>query len=476
MKRLLPTILLLFLPVCAISQSRRVPPTQTAKTNDSVVATAADKSVKELFDEANGYAKAKYSEFEQKKVAYSETLRAQTQREQKQLAAKYAALVSQRTNLAGDDLYYLGMLHWIAENLDGANEALHRYISSETPAQDKVQTARSIVVIVDAKQKHYDEAEQILVDYSKNVPIKVSERSRMEAELAKAYLSDKSYTKAAGHAGEAYAAMKVIVADPATRAKGIDELLDDGMLLFEANRDSRKRDQADATLEDMRLTAATMISPSMYYYALDKLITYMAETDRKQLALDTYNASFDRVAKDFPLKDMQNEVIQKLKKREKQYKLLGELAPEFEVVDQWFPGEKVTFEQLRGKVIFLDFWATWCAPCIEAFPTIRELYADHKDQGLVILGITRYYGVADGMPADNPSEIEFVKRFKKSYNLPYDFIVTKDQTTQRAFGATILPTAVLIDRKGVIRFIDSGTSPTRLEEIKENIVKLLAEK
>ena len=469
-------MLLLFLPVYAVSQSRRVPPTQTAKTNDPVIATASDRSAKELFDEVNGYAKAKYSEFEQKKVAYSETLRAQTQREQKQLAAKYAALVSQRTDLSGDDLYYLGMLHWIAENLDGTNEALHRYISSEAPSQDKVQTARSIVVIVDAKQKHYDEAERILVDYSKSAPVKVSERSRMEGELAKAYLSDKNYAKAAAHAGEAYAAMKVVVADPVTRAKGIDELLDDGMLLFEANRDSKKRDQADATLEDMRVTAAALISPSMYYYALDKLITYMAETDRKQVALDTYNASFDHVAKDFPLKDMQNEVIQRLKKREKQYRLLGELVPQLEMVDQWFPGERLTFEQLRGKVIFLDFWATWCAPCLEAFPTIRELYSDHKDQGLVILGITRYYGLADGMPADNPSEIEFVKRFKKSYSLPYDFIVTKDQTTQRAFGATTLPTAVLIDRKGVIRFIDSGTNPTRLEEIKENIVKLLAEK
>jgi hypothetical protein len=62
------------------------------------------------------------------------------------------------------------MLHWIAENLDGTNEALRRYISSETPAPDKVQTARSIVVIVDAKQKHYDEAERILVDYSKTCP------------------------------------------------------------------------------------------------------------------------------------------------------------------------------------------------------------------------------------------------------------------------------------------------------------------
>jgi thiol-disulfide isomerase/thioredoxin len=477
MRRYFAAILLVaILSTAALAQSRRVPPNQTAKVTDPAVAAAADKSAKDLFDEANGYAKVKYAEFEQKKLPYSETLRGQTQREQKQLAAKYALLVSQRTNLSGDDLYYLGMLHWIAENLDGSNEALHKYISSDARADDKIQTARSILVIIDAKRKNYEEAERLLLDYSKSAPVKMSEKSRMEAELAKAYLVDKNYGKAAAHAGEAYAAMKPIVADPATRARGVDELLDDGMLLFEASRDSKKRDQADRILEDMRSTAAAIYSPSLYYYALDKLITYMVETDRKQLALDTYNQFLDRVTKDFAAKDMQAEVIQKLKKREKHYKLLGELAPELEVVDQWFPGEKMTFEQMRGKVIFLDFWAPWCAPCIDAFPSIKDWYTDHKDEGLVILGVTRYYGTADGMPADNQNEVEYFKRFKRSYGLPYDIVVTKDTTAQRTFGATTLPTAVLIDRKGVIRFIDSGTSPTRLEEIRENIVKLLAEK
>jgi thiol-disulfide isomerase/thioredoxin len=131
---------------------------------------------------------------------------------------------------------------------------------------------------------------------------------------------------------------------------------------------------------------------------------------------------------------------------------------------------------MRGKVIFLDFWATWCAPCLEAFPSIKEWQQDFGRDGLIVLGITRYYGTAEGFPVDNPNEIEYFKRFKKTYGLPYDFVVTKDQTTQRDFGATSLPTAVLIDRNGIVRFVESGTSPTRLEEIRENIVKLLAEK
>ena len=62
----------------------------------------------------------------------------------------------------------------------------------------------------------------------------------------------------------------------------------------------RKRDQPTPPCRGYAGRRSGYNLTSMYYYALDKLITYMAETDRKQLALDTYNASFDRVAKDFP--------------------------------------------------------------------------------------------------------------------------------------------------------------------------------
>ena len=466
-------LLVALISVNSFSQSRRVAPGQALKATDS---PAPDRPAKDMYDEANGYARIKFAEFEQKKLPYTDSLRTQILRERRQLAAKYAEILSQRKNLSSDDVYFLGMLHWVAENLDGSVEALRKYLGSAPPAEDKVQTARSIIVVIAARHKNYEEAEKLLRDYLKASPTKLSERARMESELAKAYLSDKNYAKATAHANEAYSSMKTIVSDPATRARGVDELLDDGMLLFEAYRGSQKRDQADDTLQDMWSVGAAINSPTFYYYALDNLIKYMIETGRKPLALDTYALSLDRVAKDFPSRETQSELIQKLKKREKQYKLLGETAPELEMIDQWFPGQKAAFAEMRGKVIFLDFWATWCAPCLEAFPSIKEWYQDFKGDGLVILGVTRYYGTAEGFPVDNPNEIAFFRRFKASYGIPYDFVVIKDTATQRAFGATTLPTAVLIDKKGVIRFIDSGTSPTRLEEIRENIVKLLAEK
>jgi thiol-disulfide isomerase/thioredoxin len=165
-----------------------------------------------------------------------------------------------------------------------------------------------------------------------------------------------------------------------------------------------------------------------------------------------------------------------IKKREKQYKLLGETAPEFTGIDKWFPGTAKTLASLRGKVVLLDFWATWCGPCFDAFPSLAEWHRDHSTEGLVILGMTRYYGQGEGYSMDNASEIEFLKRFKDKHQLPYDFVVASDPTTQQLYAATGLPTAVLIDRKGVIRYIESGTSPTRVEELREVMLRLLAEK
>lgn len=465
-------VLILALSISVNAQSRRVNP-----AGASVVApVAADLSVKQMFDEVNAYNKTKFAEYEQKKIAYSERLRLATEREQRQLAAKYATAVSTRSNPTGEDIYYTGLLHWIAENYDGTTEALKKYLDSSDLEPGRVQNARSIIVYVFAKQKNFDDALKYLADYENGGTTKVSDRWRMNSELAKSYIASKNLQKAVEHASKSYEASKTLIQDPTSRVNPADAVLDAGMLVFETNRELGKIKEADAALEDMKRVASSVNSPTFFYYAADKLITYQIDTGRKSLGMETYLTSLIEAGKVFAGRGPQNEALQRLKRREKQYRLLTEPAPELVGFDQWIPGTPKTLASLKGKVILLDFWATWCGPCFDAFPALAEWHQDFAGDGFVILGLTRYYGRAEGMPADHPSEITFLKRFKEKYDLAYDFAVADDQRTQNLYAATALPTTVLIDRKGIIRYIDSGTNPTRIEELRAMVIKLLAEK
>ncbi len=475
MRKLLFISLLLSLSIGGFAQSRRVNP-NVQKSANSAANTLDELTAKQMFDETNTYAKAKFAEFEDKKLPFSEKLYKQTLQERKQLAAKYATAISARPNLSGEDFYYLGMLHWIAENAEVAAENLRKFFASENPAAEKLQVARPIVTIDAARRKNFDEAEKLLKDYLKAEPVKMSEHARMEGELAKSYLGEKDFTKAEPHAAEALRATKAIFTDSALRAQALNQILDAGMLVFEIYKESGKSKEAGDALEDLRKTAALVQSSSLYFYAADKNIKYLIETNRKPLALKMYSEVLSQTTKDFTAKPLQQDVLRRLKERERHYKLLGETAPELTDIDRWLPENAQTLTSLRGKVVLLDFWATWCVPCIEAFPSLIEWHQTFQKDGLEILGVTKYHGQAEGFPVDNAAEFDFLQRFKRANRLPYSFVVAKHTGNQLTYGATAIPTNVLIDRKGIVRYIETGSSENREEEIREMIVKLLAEK
>jgi thiol-disulfide isomerase/thioredoxin len=99
-------------------------------------------------------------------------------------------------------------------------------------------------------------------------------------------------------------------------------------------------------------------------------------------------------------------------------------------------------EQLRNRVILLDFFATWCGPCIESVPVNNELYRKYRDRGFELIGVCT---------SDRGQELmeEFVKKYGQLYPVARD----PHLKTQEAFRIRSYPTYALIDRRGVVRAI-----------------------
>ena len=120
---------------------------------------------------------------------------------------------------------------------------------------------------------------------------------------------------------------------------------------------------------------------------------------------------------------------------ETQVDLTGQKAADFSVKS--LDGEKVELAALRGKVVVLDFWATWCPPCREELPAIDKLRAEFGDK-------VQFFGV-------NDEDSGIVKGFVKKHNYEMAVLMDSSRTVHRQYGVNAIPTVLIIDRTGVIR-------------------------
>ena len=124
---------------------------------------------------------------------------------------------------------------------------------------------------------------------------------------------------------------------------------------------------------------------------------------------------------------------------------VGAPAPDFNLTDT--SGATVSLGQYRGKVVLLDFWRTWCVPCVEAIPHLKSLQDKYRSQGLVILGIT------DRLDAEGAATL---RRFAGEYKINYPLLIDEKGTTTAQYSILGYPHTYIIDRGGRVALDKHG--------------------
>ncbi len=141
---------------------------------------------------------------------------------------------------------------------------------------------------------------------------------------------------------------------------------------------------------------------------------------------------------------------------------IGQPAPKLTITD-WVKGKPMdVLEDGKGKVIMIEFWATWCPPCIQLIPETTKFYQEHKDEGLIVVGLTDA-----GRGQDLATVRDFVSRQGEKMDYPVAFDSTMQTTmTYQAYG---LPHAVVISKEGKVVWTGHPAMP----EMKQVVLDLL---
>lgn len=140
----------------------------------------------------------------------------------------------------------------------------------------------------------------------------------------------------------------------------------------------------------------------------------------------------------------------------------GEAVPDLTLPSIYADRPEISLQGLSGKTIYIDFWASWCAPCIKSLPLYNEMYHKYKDQGLEVVAIS----------VDNPIEdgLDFL------LDTPLDFLIPSDPEGDAAelFEVIGMPTSYLISPDGEVRLVHMGFRDGDIEIIEQEVLKILS--
>jgi thiol-disulfide isomerase/thioredoxin len=146
---------------------------------------------------------------------------------------------------------------------------------------------------------------------------------------------------------------------------------------------------------------------------------------------------------------------------------VGQKAPELKSSETWINTAPLKLEELRGKVVLIDFWAFDCPYCAEAMPHIKELYDKYSKDGLVIIGVHT-------PRIEYEKEIPKIKEAVAKKGIRYPVVVDNKYEIWTDYLCNTWPSHFVLDQNGVIQLSHSGTG--RYEDTEEVVKKLLSRK
>lgn len=166
----------------------------------------------------------------------------------------------------------------------------------------------------------------------------------------------------------------------------------------------------------------------------------------------------------------------------KMLNLIGQPAQEIVDVMKWVNSKPLSLTKLKGKVVVIDFWATWCNPCRQSIPSLIELRNDlvknQKRSDFEVIGLTKVYGTySDGVQrvenVEPKKEAEMITDFTKSMKMDYPIAIASSNQNLDNYMVRGIPTFVIIDKTGIVRDVFVGFAPTTKEKMKEKVLQYL---
>ena len=126
-------------------------------------------------------------------------------------------------------------------------------------------------------------------------------------------------------------------------------------------------------------------------------------------------------------------------------------------------GKNIKLSELRGDVVMINFWASWCGPCRKEMPLLEKIHKKYKKLGFTLLGV------------NVEQDTKAAKRYLKDVKVSFPILFDKTNKTSKLYNVSAMPTTVLIDRNGNKRFLHKGYKPGYENDYKKQIKKLLRE-